>query len=86
MRKVKPPIIVWTLAHNIVTHLSGAIEEDQGNTSEPEILNVFINNNIIRIITHCENTYIEPIRNKFQRYRDVRLTTFFEIRAFIGRL
>ncbi|XP_050063261.1 piggyBac transposable element-derived protein 4-like [Aphis gossypii] len=84
--KIKPPVNVRTRAHNIITHLPGPRREARGNKSQIEILNLFIDDNITRIITHCTNIYIETIRDKFQRSRDARLTDVTEIRAFIGLL
>ncbi|XP_060845772.1 piggyBac transposable element-derived protein 4-like [Rhopalosiphum padi] len=84
--KIKPPINVRTRAHNIITHLPGPRREARGKKSQIEILNLFIDDNITRIITHCTNIYIESIRDKFQRSRDARLTCVTEIRAFIGLL
>lgn len=83
--KIKP-VNVRTRAHNIITHLLGPRREARGKKSQIKILNLFIDDNITRIITHCTNIYIESIREKFQRSRDVRLTCVTKIRAFIGLL
>ncbi|KAL5237653.1 hypothetical protein ACI65C_005063 [Semiaphis heraclei] len=84
--KIKPPVNVRTRAHNIITHLPGPRREARGKKSQIEILNLFIGDNITRIITHCTNIYIESIRDKFQQSRDARLTCVTDIRAFIGLL
>jgi len=78
--KIKPPVNARTRVQNIITHLPGPKKEARGNKCEIEILNLFIDDNITRIITHCTNIYIETIRDKFQQSRDSRLADVTEIR------
>lgn len=85
-KKNRPNTKVRTRAHNIILHLPGPKGEARNSKSEIECLSLFINNNVIQIITTSTNIYIEKIRNQFTRLRDARFTDEREIRAYIGLL
>lgn len=85
-RKSHPPTNVRTRAHNIITHLPGPINNARETKTEIDILNLFLDDNVLRIICHSTNIYIENIREKFERDRDARATDIIEIKGFIGLL
>lgn len=85
-RKSHPHPNVRTRAHNIIIHLPGPKNKARETKTEIDIVNLFLDENVLRIICHSTNIYIETIRSKFERYRDARPTDIIEIRGFIGLL
>lgn len=85
-RKEKPASNVRTRAHNIITHLPGPKGVARQAKSEIECLKLFMDNNIISLLTKYTNIYITHVRSKYTRDRDARLTDEIEIQALIGLL
>eukprot|EP00102_Acyrthosiphon_pisum_P010084 XP_008178239.1 PREDICTED: piggyBac transposable element-derived protein 4-like [Acyrthosiphon pisum] len=85
-KKNKPNMQIRVRSHNIITHLPGPKQNARNAKFEIDCLKLFINENVIRLITISTNIYIESIKANFQRESDARLTDEREINAFIGIL
>lgn len=77
---------IRTRENNLITQRPGPRLEAIENNSKIDILNLFIDANITKLITDCTNTYIDFVRANFEQNRDARLTNEVEIRGFIGIL
>src|SRR5699024_11046693 len=69
---------------NIIIHLPGPKANSRNAESELDCLQLFMDEQIFRLITTCTNIYMDKIRHKFERYRDARPTDVTEIKALIG--
>ncbi|CAH2006447.1 unnamed protein product [Acanthoscelides obtectus] len=85
-KKSRSNLQVRVRSHNIIKLLPGPKGSARDAVSEIDCIKLFITDSVIRMITSSTNRYIEKIKNKFQRDRDVRLTDEREISAFIGIL
>jgi len=85
-KKNKPNMQIRVRSHNIITHLPGPKQNARNAKFEIDCLKLFINDNVICLITISTNIYIESIKANFQRESDARLTDEREINAFIGIL
>ncbi|KAI4456634.1 hypothetical protein MML48_8g00012285 [Holotrichia oblita] len=85
-KKEKPPANVRTRSHNLLTELPGTKGTAKNVKTELESLELYLDSNIVRIVTKCTNIYITKIKEKYTRERDARLTDEIEIRALIGLL
>uniref|UniRef100_A0A1Y1K4Z8 PiggyBac transposable element-derived protein domain-containing protein n=1 Tax=Photinus pyralis TaxID=7054 RepID=A0A1Y1K4Z8_PHOPY len=75
-----------TKAHNIFVNKPGPVHEAARSSTAFECFKIFINDNIIEMITNCTNIYINKIQTNYQRERDAKLTDRDEIISLLGML
>ena len=72
--------------HNICTHLPGVIGNAKNAKTPYECWNNIFNDNIIEMIVTYTNIYIDSVKDRFVRQRDIKSTDIIEVKAFIGLL
>lgn len=63
-KKNKPNMQIRVRSHNIITHLPGLKQNARNARLEIDCLKLFINENLIRLITISTNIYIESIKEQ----------------------
>ncbi|KAF6197773.1 hypothetical protein GE061_008739 [Apolygus lucorum] len=71
---------------NIITRLPGVIGDARQARTAEECWNNLFSSTIIEIIVKYTNQYIDSIKGKFARERDIKPTDVIEVRAFMGLL
>ena len=84
--KNPPKRTVRKRAHNIITHLPGVIGNARNAKTAVDCWNNLFTDDILNTIVRYTNQYIESIKPKFSRERDITSTDVIEVRAFIGLL
>lgn len=82
--KLRPNVKISS--KNIITRLPGPKGIAKEAKTEIDALQLFIDEEIVKLITSCTNAYIEKVKNNFTRERDARPTDETEIKALIGIL
>lgn len=77
---------VRTKPHNLITHLPGVKGNARVAKTAVDCWNNLFTEEMLAMIVEYTNQYIDSIRSKFSRERDVKYTDLIEIKAFIGLL
>lgn len=73
-------------AQNVITHLPGVIGNAKNARTAVDCWNNLFTDDILDTIVRYTNQYMESIKHKFSRERDIVSTDVIELRAFIGLL
>nr|XP_047122928.1 piggyBac transposable element-derived protein 4-like [Hydra vulgaris] len=73
-------------SHNICIHLPGVIGNAKNAKTPYECWNNFFTDNVIELIVTYTNIYIDSVKDRFVRQRDIKSTDAIEVKAFIGLL
>ncbi|XP_023239706.1 uncharacterized protein LOC111638264 [Centruroides sculpturatus] len=68
----------------VSTHLPGPVGEARMAKSIMECWNLFVSEDILRIVVKYTNEQIKRIQPNYKRERDVKLTDLIEIKALVG--
>lgn len=82
----KSNIVQRTSNQNLIRRLPGVIGGARQASTPMESWSCFFTNDIMEIIVHYTNQYIEKIREKYGRERDAKCIDLIELKAFIGLL
>lgn len=75
-----------TKSHNIVVHLPGVKGEAKKAKTVLECWECLFTEDILETMIKYTNQYIDTIKGRFSRERDIKHTDLIELRAFIGLL
>lgn len=86
--KKHPPATkaVKTRSENLIKRLPGSSMATRSLKKPIEIWNYFFNEEILNIIVHSTNKYIQSVSDNYARPRDAKPTDIVEIRALFGLL
>lgn len=83
----KPPNIVKRRGpENIITRLPGVIQAARQARTPVECWSNLFSYSVLEMLVKHTNKYIDSVKDKFSRSRDIRETDLIEIKAFLGLL